>query len=236
MKRLFFMICLIVLTFCACDSVAFLENITKTEAKKGPYSHVIKAYHMYEQNLDYYLIQDSKERAQRQKDFAKGFKMFSKNTFDSFYNLESCLFFEALYYAFFEIDDIGTQALLLGADGALFDVYVIQNGIAVQQEINIGEFDSPILFKNGVIRTHSYGDGEKYFYYYRFEKGLLIEQDTVLTEYLDDDNVFFRNSDNRRTGISITKEEFDRLQKEFEGDGQLAELDWKPLADYGKEE
>ncbi|MCL2299140.1 MAG: hypothetical protein FWC27_03210, partial [Firmicutes bacterium] len=32
----------------------------------------------------------------------------------------------------------------------------------------------------------------------------------------------------------ITKAEFDRLKNEFEGDGQTVELDWKPLAEYGR--
>jgi len=35
-------------------------------------------------------------------------------------------------------------------------------------------------------------------------------------------------------GTPITKAEFDRVQKEFEGDGQTVELDWKPLAEYGR--
>jgi hypothetical protein len=32
----------------------------------------------------------------------------------------------------------------------------------------------------------------------------------------------------------ITQAEFDRVQNEMEGDGQVVELDWKPLAEYGR--
>jgi len=33
--------------------------------------------------------------------------------------------------------------------------------------------------------------------------------------------------------VSITKAEFDRVQKEMKGNGQMVEFDWKPLAEYG---
>ena len=40
-----------------------------------------------------------------------------------------------------------------------------------------------------------------------------------------------RNPSNR---IPITEKEYNRLKKEYEGDGKVVEIDWKPLAEYGK--
>ena len=68
------------------------------------------------------------------------------------------------------------------------------------------------------------------FGYYRLENGE-IKNKTVIEQngkYYD----FIINGP--YPGTLITKEEFGRVRKEFEGDGELVELDWKTLAEYGR--
>ena len=137
-------------------------------------------------------------------------------------------------YAFCNIE--GTNLLLLGIEnfyiGSLFDsVYAIQNGVAARQE----EFRAPqlghdlitTLFKNGTIRSDVDDAGARNYCYHRMKNGELKFQTVVV----DEGNCWFGFIDDKRTPIS--KEEFDRVRKEFEGDGQTVELDWKPLAGYG---
>ena len=163
---------------------------------------------------------------------------------DILVNLYTCLEMRTdsiLQYALYDIDGNGTKEFLLGGDDSfwgkyLLDVFTIQDGAVVHPErlrISLGYYDAPpSLFENGTIRTEWDNEGPRYYCYYRFEDGVLKQQE-ILYEYGFD---HFRSSvDNYGPlGTSITKEEFDRLQKEFEGDGQVVELDWKPLAEYGR--
>jgi hypothetical protein len=36
------------------------------------------------------------------------------------------------------------------------------------------------------------------------------------------------------TPAHLSPNEFDRVKQEFEDDGQVVEIDWKPLAEYGR--
>ncbi|MCL1951696.1 MAG: hypothetical protein FWF60_02590 [Oscillospiraceae bacterium] len=142
-----------------------------------------------------------------------------------------------LYYAFYDIDGNGTKELLLGVEwgGHIFldAVYTIQNGVAVQQEAyfmdpTIGP--PPLLYKNGTIRVNRVDDTIIFYYYYfRFENGELKLQIMLI----DDMGRYFSNIDPMKR-TPITKEEFDRVQREMEGDGQTVALDWKPLEEYGQ--
>ena len=144
-------------------------------------------------------------------------------------------------YVFYDIDGNGTKELLLGADwGAgvnLHTVCVIQDGVAVQQKKLFVDPDlgNPfLLYENGTIRVDRVDDTVVFYYYYfRFE-GKEIKHKMMLidnTYFIEND--FFSNKDPMKR-TPITKAEFDHLQKEMEGDGQVVELDWKPLAEYGK--
>jgi len=146
-----------------------------------------------------------------------------------------------VYYAYYDIDGDGTEELLTGWGGSLERVYTIRNGVAVRQEQYFGpvgsDFSETRLFKNGTIRVNSDNDSGYFFSYYRFEGGEIKGQ-LCLKRRLEHER-YRREYDYSKdpvvaTDIPITKAEFDRLRKEFEGDGQVVELDWKPLAEYGR--
>ena len=138
------------------------------------------------------------------------------------------------HYALYDIDGNGTEELLLGADGELLEVYAIQNGVAVQQEQLAlgGDYATASLLKNGSIKVYDTFDNIWWLYYYRFENGNLKLR-IVLTDYYG--SRFEKRTRQDRSDIApITEEEFKRLQKKYEGNGQVVELDWKPLAEYGR--
>ena len=146
----------------------------------------------------------------------------------------------ATYYALYEIDDNGAEELLLGAgfgDSSivLLAVYTIQGDDAVRQEALPGwmkEHPPILLFKNGTIRSAGMNnEGILSHGYYRFEAGEINWKISLNINYGE---YFSRYPDDATTFVSITKGEYDRLQKEYEGDGQLAALDWKPLEEYGR--
>jgi len=142
-----------------------------------------------------------------------------------------------MYYALYDIDGNGTEEFIQGLGGGerklINAVYAIQNGIALRQEEywypDVERALSALLFKNGTIRDINETDGELSFTYFRFENGALKRQTTLIDDYGE----YYRFNltiDKTR----ITKKEFNRLRKKYEGDGQVVELDWKPLAEYGR--
>jgi len=157
-----------------------------------------------------------------------------------YYDLPSNLFqANAEHYFLYDIDGDGIQELLLGKEWGgqthFIAVYAVQDGLPVLQK----EFtDDPecgppaLLFENGTIRVNDFDGGRWVFFYYRFEDGELKFQTGLVAR--DYDNYYSRFDEWGGPSRVITKGKFDRLQKEFEGDGQLVELDWKPLAEYGR--
>jgi len=146
------------------------------------------------------------------------------------------------YYTLYDIDGDGIKELLWAEEWweciRLTGVCTIQDGTAVwQDELRTGGEGNSIcpssLFKNGTVRVDGREDDELRFYYYRFENGSLRRQTMLVDGSHYFDTEYFR-SDDPMSRTRITKAEFDRLQKEFEGDGQTVELDWKPLAEYGR--
>jgi len=144
------------------------------------------------------------------------------------------------YYVLYDIDGNGIEELLWGMDVyggiSLNSIFSIQNGVAVEWDEFFSAYRNreharqTLLFCNGVIRSDSDHEGVPIFNYYRFEAGIakpLAEIFTVNGDYYSRDPV----TKNER---SITKEEYDRVKKEMEGDGQVVELDWRPLAEYGQ--
>jgi len=155
---------------------------------------------------------------------------------------------ERTHYDLYDIDGNGTNEFLQGMDiwgvSYLTNIYTIKDGVAVWQEAfgTTGEGGSTLpstLFKNGTIRVDCVDDGMRFFYYYyRFVDGELKFQTLLIyeqgDEYLQATYSRINVIDRPSPSTPITKAEFDRLQKEFEGDGQVVELDWKPLAEYGR--
>ena len=63
----------------------------------------------------------------------------------------------------------------------------------------------------------------------------LVEEEFYGGTLGDSFNSYYRiNPSNTSKRISIKKREYNRLKKQFEGDGQVVEIDWKPLAEYGR--
>ena len=128
-------------------------------------------------------------------------------------------------YAFYDLDSDGTLELLTGLTGwGIIVVYTIENGIAVRQEgffVDPVGASPPLLFKNGTIKM-----GEHQ--YYRLKDGEIKN-----TAVVKEDGKYYSFTIGGPI-TPITKAEYKRVQKEMEGDGQIVELEWKPLAEYGR--
>ena len=141
------------------------------------------------------------------------------------------------YYALHTIN--GNEVLMLGVkerDTIFLDVvYVIRDGIAVQQrQVMWGgglRWDSfpPVLFENETIRLGRDSEGVLVFHYYRFEDGELKPQ-IRLTDSFGDYYLY----PTQGSRIDITREEFEQRKQEMEGNGQTIEIDWQPLAEFGR--
>jgi len=155
-------------------------------------------------------------------------------------------------YVLYDTDGKGTMALLLGWDnpnGEIYEIYTLRNGIA---ELQLSCVDYPgeciiRMYKNGNIsasQLNGVGSGG----WYRFEDGQL-KYIVSIGEYWDenglysgyyrrdpagDESDFFFDFVPDGTEVPITDEECRRLSVELRGDNERAELDWKPLAEYGR--
>ena len=143
------------------------------------------------------------------------------------------------HFFLYDIDGDGTKELLLGMETysgiVLFAVYSIQDNIAARQEALtpwMEEFPfQRSLLKNGTIKIEGRDEVGPGYGYLRFEDGELRRQASLGIDYGEYVRIYTENGYER---VPITKAEFDRLQKEMEGDGQVVDLDWKPLAEYGR--
>jgi len=154
------------------------------------------------------------------------------------------------YYVLYDLNKDGAKELILGAEqGAeigVLDIYTIHNNKAVFQDITIWNRRSPppLLFENGTIK---FVDNEmNWISYYRFEDGELKLQiclfdNVAYQQWLslggwEDENRYLNSIidpfDPEKEDMPLAKEEFEQLQKDMEGNGQVVELDWKPLAKY----
>jgi len=152
-------------------------------------------------------------------------------------------------YSLYDINGNGTTALLLGwenSNGQVGEIYTAQNNVA-EQRLSVFEDagDSMIyVLKNGCIYTEQ-ADGSGTKGYYRFEDGQLklvaglgyygdIDGSVFRVDPTGEERDYFFDFIPDGTEVPISDEEGRRLYKELVGDGQLAELDWKPLAEYGR--
>jgi len=146
------------------------------------------------------------------------------------------------YFTLYDIDGNGTKELLLGNDGrpngmSIVWLYTIQNGVVVQQDIVPGwlaeSYPHNLLLKNGTIKVVSDDGLGSGYGYLRFEDGELKHKVSLgINE--NGEHICIYTDENGYERALITKTEYDRLRKEYEGDGQLAALDWKPLEEYGR--
>ena len=153
-------------------------------------------------------------------------------------------------YALYDIDSNGTKELLVGSkmypslgdDIALLYLYTIRDEKAVDTGFVFWDGSSlqPLLFQNGTIKTV---DAEMdWISYYRFEGDELklqvcLEDHSGRYEWWlrteqpgDPPPPYITVDPEERT--PLTQEEFERLREDMEGDGQVVEIDWKPLKEY----
>jgi len=237
MKKLFIaFLCLLLIAFCACKQATSPEETTTV---------MISSEKTYESTTE----EATTEKTTAGKDATNRYGqpvVEIKTSEDDPYSYEvkrlndelnnnQSGYYSSTFFALYDLNGNGAKELLLG-DGdsdAILKILTIRNGVAVWQEeykVNdIDEFDvSTMVFKNGTIRVKS-ERGVRYITYYRFENGELKRQMTLESNR----EGYFRSKRLEFNFIPITKDEFNRAQKEFEGDGQTVELDWKPLAEYG---
>jgi len=142
------------------------------------------------------------------------------------------------YYALYDMDGNGIKELLIAelyaGDIRLYDIFAIQNGEAVRQEEFLVDTEKVTLiaiYEDGTIKTrHGYRGDQMALNYFRFESGIL----RLKTGLGEDYGVFNHYDYASKTDTLISKEEFELLEKKFDGNGQIVELDWKPLAEYGR--
>ena len=152
-------------------------------------------------------------------------------------------------YVLYDTDGKGTMALLLGGEnpyGAVAEIYTIQNGVA-ERKLSTNDPDARDamiqMLKTGYL--HTYGGWSGTYGYYRFEDGQL-KLVVGMNSYGDGSDNFFRVDPTGTerdyffdfipdgTEVPITENEFRRLVEKYGGNHEPAELDWKPLAEYGQ--
>jgi len=224
------LLCMLFLGLCACGPVEPHE--ATTTAMTTP-EKTTKITHTEQDASISAPIPTGNDKTTENNLYSEAIKAINKNFEDAPNQLKD------MRYALYDLDGNGALEFLQGLEGGgvlyLTAIYTIQNDVAVRQEEfwypDFSRSSPALLFKNGTVRTSSDNDGDLYTNYFRFENGVLRHKATLTDIY----GQYFRYNENvTYPGTPITKAEFDRVQKEFEGDGQVVELDWKPLAEYGR--
>jgi len=151
-------------------------------------------------------------------------------------------------FVLYDANGEGAKALLVGVknyNGYIDEIFTFQNGAAEQVlSVAYDTGDTYILpLKTGVIKTGSFGVSTNS--YYRFDAEGQLKLIVKLDSYGDKRGLFRVNPTGEDkdydfyfipdgTEVRITQEEYERLHEQLEGDGQVVELDWKPLAEYGR--
>ena len=86
------------------------------------------------------------------------------------------------------------------------------------------------ILKNGTIRIEGRDDNGTGFGYWRFEDDGVLRNQVGLS--IESGKYIRVTTTDGYQRIPIAKEEYDRIKKEMEGDGQVVKLDWKPIAEY----
>lgn len=207
--------------------------------KNDPYSYVIKAYDELARNRELYWNEGFEPMA-----FAQGFKMLPATEhlsgFDSLYHMMIGENQSDLFYALYDINGDGRKELLLGAGGNygqdLFDIYTIRNGVAVQQ-INLLEgsiHPRMSILRNGTVMISGGHQGWYSDLYYRFKKGSLQFRLRLPLFSMETDRYYKNWTKDHNNDVEISKEEWERLRHEFEGDRQEVSINWTPLWAYGQ--
>ena len=158
-----------------------------------------------------------------------------KTLFDNHFSRE--------YYFMHDIDGDGVDEFLWGKWEnygleyiVLAGVFAVNGDSAIRQygfrEIHMETPDHAYLFKNGTIKLVNLDilpeEGEV-GYYYRFDGGEL-KWYASLHAY----NGRYSYYDANYNEKTIDKNTHARLLKEMEGDGEVVEINWKPISQYGQ--
>jgi len=221
--------------------------------KNDPYSYVVKAYHEFKQ--DYLRGEYDWDKLQKaEEDLVQGFKVLPpENEAGVFAGVHSvCVKQHAwlLCYALYDINGDGVKELLLGCQGqagntTLFDIYSIQNGVAVQQLQTSGYPAHMTVLKNGTVKISGGRNRSFYNHFYRFQNDQL-RYAVGLHEYInvipaDDgsDEVEFEAEYSRSDALSdrehkkISEKEYERLRRQYDDDREV-EFEWAPAWSYGQ--
>ena len=151
-------------------------------------------------------------------------------------------------FVLYDTDDEDIPALLVGVENPfsyVSEIFTFQNG-AAEQVLSV-DYDTGDTYicplKTGVIKTGSFGVSTNS--YYRLDEKGQLKLIVKLDSYGDERGLFRVNPTDSEndfdfyfipdgTEVRISQEEYERLQKEMEGDGKTVDLDWKPLAEYGR--
>ena len=204
------------------NGVEWVEpTIIRRIRRTDPFAPVIRAYAALLENRPRADALSRMDEDQRRQEFAQGFEMLAE---DAFLSLWAYRFEESASYVLYDFD--GTEALLITGPWGLTDIYIIQNGIAVQIKSfhYESEGDNSRLLPNGTIVSNYTGERSGWSFY-RFENGTLQFQGglTQSTHILADG-----------TEIPITREEYWQIGEEYAGNWVSKSLAWRPIAEFGR--
>jgi hypothetical protein len=208
----------------------FYTEEIKTDAS-DPYSYIIK------QSCE--AILNAWNKTTGYDDNAEDFERFIKKC-------------QNVYYFLYDLNGDGTDELLLGGwvktdftlenesprEIFIQDVYAIQNGKAVQVDgfdIIQSEYiaDQALLSNGSILIWWSKNVRASYLFVSYNGKKLKID---VSVGYIKD-NHYGKESDVGDTTFKseyIDKKEFERVYKEYYGDNERIEINWKRIDEYGK--
>lgn len=156
-----------------------------------------------------------------------------------------------IYYFIYDLDKDGTDELIMGdwkkmtidyedpnPPKKIFisSIYTIKNGEVM--EINTYPWLPDdyiwdrVILTNGLIRTSLGDEKHPHYYFLGFESGEAVLK-CAIYDYGDDDGYVQQFAD-INTSIDITKEEFERLRDEANGNAEVVEINWKFISEYGR--
>jgi len=206
-----------------------IETTTTIQVSENdPFYYVLSAYAELVQNPRRARRLSNMDEQQRREQFAQGFEMLQEEAFLSFefYLLEE----SEVYYAFYDTDNNGAMALILRGRGIL-DIYTIQNDVAVQAKsfyfARNAEFGTGVwLLETGIIQSGDIINNR----FYRFEDGLLKFQGALIQGTGNMRHILADGSE-----TIVTWDESLQLIEDYgEGNWNRAQLDWQPLAEFGR--
>lgn len=161
-----------------------------------------------------------------------------------------------VYYFIYDIDGNGVDELILGdwksvtnkvedhsapQEIMISRIYTIENGEAVKQFSFWWSDDflwETVLLSNGLIRQSTGFEDYPSYVYFCLENGKLeLKYGIYYTEdrYGNRSYSYVDEGENGKIiDEEITKEEFERLRDEANGDAAVVEINWKRIDEYGK--